>query len=377
MKHVIQSNVAKQTTNIPTLSDQNVFWILHSTAINPDTEAVAKYDELSKCSDGTLWIQSNTKEFGCLAQGLGPDSEMAEGTNTLFFIHPNQMPNGHKATYLRIVCANRPEKLQPRWVRHNNEGNNGHLCSWQGKLVLLPPMSCCLRLFLSVVVVITRWVSVLPMAGRWRHPNMAFPLPLGLLPRSASLLSTTCNSAVDYPEDANPSPFQSIDCPLSPFESDGLFDANELGELSDLVGDASGEDLLWELYEMIGLPDDSLFNPDKEESFQNGFGVDMVSHGRYFRPVVHTAKRQDAFLASNVWTGPSPVLHGLPYNYTHQRKGRRHHFAEVIISTSIVARELGHESPIQYVKARGWTLSKQHKLNYRQIDEILFRNAPG
>jgi hypothetical protein len=44
-----------------------VFWILHSTAINPDTEAIAEYDELSKWSDGTLWIQSNTEEFGRLA----------------------------------------------------------------------------------------------------------------------------------------------------------------------------------------------------------------------------------------------------------------------------------------------------------------------
>jgi hypothetical protein len=115
---VIQSNIAKQTTNIPTLSDQNVSWILHSTAINPDTEAVAEYDELSKCNDGTLWIQSNTKEFGRLAQGLGPDSELPKGTDTLFFIHLNQMPNGCKATYLRIVCADRPEKLQPRRVQH-------------------------------------------------------------------------------------------------------------------------------------------------------------------------------------------------------------------------------------------------------------------
>jgi hypothetical protein len=120
---VIQSNVAKQTTNIPTSSDQNVFWILHSTAINPDTEAVAEYDELSKCSDSTLWIQSNTEEFGRLAQGLGPDSEMPEGTNTLFFIHLNQMPNGRKATYLRIVCADCPEKLQPHRVRHTIGGD--------------------------------------------------------------------------------------------------------------------------------------------------------------------------------------------------------------------------------------------------------------
>jgi hypothetical protein len=192
-------------------------------------------------------------------------------------------------------------------------------------------------------------------------------------------------SAVDYSEDANPSPFPScppapnfalhpsvldvdleplsINRPCPPFESDGLFDGNELGELSDLLGDAPWEGLLLELDEMIGLPDDSFFNPDKEERFQNGFGVDMVSHGRYFHPVVHTARRQDAFLESNVWMGPSPALHGLPYSYAHQRKGRHHHFAEVIISTSIVARELGYESPIQYVKARGWTLSNQHKLN--------------
>jgi hypothetical protein len=206
-------------------------------------------------------------------------------------------------------------------------------------------------------------------------------------------------SAVDYSEDANPSPFPScppepnfalppsvldvdleplsINCPCSPFESDGVFDGDELGKLSDLLGDAPWEGLLLELDETIGLPDDSFFNLDKEERFQNGFGVDMVRHGRYFRPVVHTARRQDAFLESNVWTGPSPALHGLPYSYAHRRKGRHHHLAEVIISTSIVARELGYESPIQYVKAQGWTLSNQRKLNYRQIDEILFQNALG
>jgi hypothetical protein len=123
MKCVIQSKVAKQTTNIPASSDQKVFWILHSTAINLDTEAVTEYDELSKCSNSTLWIQSNTEEFGCLAQGLGPDSEMPEGTDTLFFIHPNQMTNGRKATYLCIVCADRPEKTQPRCVRHTIGGD--------------------------------------------------------------------------------------------------------------------------------------------------------------------------------------------------------------------------------------------------------------
>jgi hypothetical protein len=103
----------------------------------------------------------------------------------------------------------------------------------------------------------------------------------------------------------------------------------------------------------------------------------MVSQGRYFHPVVHTCRRNDAFHASNVWMGPTPAFHGLPYSYAHQRRGRRHHFAEVFISTSIVARELEDQAPMQYVEARGWTYSSKCKLNYRQINEIIFRKAPG
>jgi hypothetical protein len=109
------------TPIVPPLStpvNDNMFWVLHSTAINPDTHAVAECDELSKCSEGALWVQANTEEFGQLAQGLGPNSDMPTGTDTIFFIHPNQMPNGCKATYLQIVCADRPEKTQPRRVRH-------------------------------------------------------------------------------------------------------------------------------------------------------------------------------------------------------------------------------------------------------------------
>jgi hypothetical protein len=132
---------------------------------------------------------------------------------------------------------------------------------------------------------------------------------------------------------------------------------------------------------MIDLPDDSLINTfassDQVEQFQNGFGVDMVSQGRYFHPVVHTRRRHDAFHASNVWTGPMPAFHGLPYSYAHWRRGRRHHFAEVFISTSIVTCELGYQAPMHYVEARGWTFSSMCKLHYRQIKEIIFQKAPG
>lgn len=95
------------------LQDFNHHLALHGTAINPDTGLVAEYEELSRCSEGVQWIQSNTEEWGRLTQGLGADSEMPTGANTIYFIHPNDMPKGRTATYVRAVCTDRPEKTNP------------------------------------------------------------------------------------------------------------------------------------------------------------------------------------------------------------------------------------------------------------------------
>jgi hypothetical protein len=77
---------------------------------------------------------------------------------------------------------------------------------------------------------------------------------------------------------------------------------------------------------MIGVSYNSLVSAfasleDHDERFQNGSGFDIVSQGRYFRPVVHTARRNNAFNASNVWQGPVPTFHGLPYSYTKRGEG--------------------------------------------------------
>ena len=96
---------------------------LHSTAINPNTGNVAKYYELSQCSNGKYWTNSNAQEIGRLAQGLGPNSNMPTGTNTIFFIPKNQIPAGRKVTYLRIICADCPEKPEPRRVRWTASGD--------------------------------------------------------------------------------------------------------------------------------------------------------------------------------------------------------------------------------------------------------------
>jgi hypothetical protein len=94
---------------------------LHGNAFNPDTGQLAEYLELSKCSEGALWIESCKDEFGRLCQGHGPD--MPNGTNTMFFIPFSAVPKDKKATYLRIVAAHCPEKKTPRRIRFTVGGN--------------------------------------------------------------------------------------------------------------------------------------------------------------------------------------------------------------------------------------------------------------
>jgi hypothetical protein len=92
---------------------------LHGNVFNPDTGQLAEYIQLSKCSEGSFWIDSCKDEFNRLCQG----DENVRGTETMFFIPFSAIPKGKKATYLRIVAALRPEKSNPRRVRFTVGGN--------------------------------------------------------------------------------------------------------------------------------------------------------------------------------------------------------------------------------------------------------------
>ncbi len=100
---------ASATTQDPTLAPEYAF---HGNAFNPDTGKLAEYSKLSHSSDGTMWQASNAMEIYCLAQGHGKIT----GTNTMFFILVLAIPHNKKATYLRIVCAHRPEKEVPHCI---------------------------------------------------------------------------------------------------------------------------------------------------------------------------------------------------------------------------------------------------------------------
>ena len=82
-------------------------------AVNPDTGLEAEYIELTKSSDGNYWIRGMCHEIGRLFQGY----KDIKGTNTCRFIHRHEMPKDRKATYARVVVADRPRKSEPRRVR--------------------------------------------------------------------------------------------------------------------------------------------------------------------------------------------------------------------------------------------------------------------
>jgi hypothetical protein len=82
-------------------------------AVQLDTGLNAEYKALLRSSKGDLWEKACANEFGRLAHGNLP--HMLRGTNTMHCLHRSDMPDGHKATYLKNVSANKPNtKIKER-----------------------------------------------------------------------------------------------------------------------------------------------------------------------------------------------------------------------------------------------------------------------
>ena len=98
-------------------------WFEQANAVvHPTTGKHMQYRELLHHPDTAIqrdWQQSATNEFGRLAQGIGD----IKGTDTITFIPRNEVPDGHKCTYARVVCTHRPQKTEPNRTRVTVGGN--------------------------------------------------------------------------------------------------------------------------------------------------------------------------------------------------------------------------------------------------------------
>jgi hypothetical protein len=88
---------------------------LMNAVVDPITGANLEFPQLINGPDSEEWWKSSANEFGRLAQGVMP--HMPNGTNTMRFIKHTDMPADRKATYVRIVCDERPLKTETKRVR--------------------------------------------------------------------------------------------------------------------------------------------------------------------------------------------------------------------------------------------------------------------
>jgi hypothetical protein len=77
---------------------------------NPITGRPENIDTLLRGPDSPLWTTSLANEWARCAQGLSanrPAEQRVAGTDTIFFIHPRQVPAGRKVTYANFfaLCA--------------------------------------------------------------------------------------------------------------------------------------------------------------------------------------------------------------------------------------------------------------------------------
>eukprot|EP00978_Attheya_sp_CCMP212_P006249 scaffold14175_cov40-Attheya_sp.AAC.1 len=88
--------------------------LMLNAVVDPITGANLEFPQLIKGPDSEEWWKSSANEFGRLAQGVMP--HMPTGTNTFRFIKHTDMPNNRIATYVRIVCDERPVKSETKHV---------------------------------------------------------------------------------------------------------------------------------------------------------------------------------------------------------------------------------------------------------------------
>ena len=74
-----------------------------------------EYRHLCRGPDQLIWTKALANDLGRLAQGVG--TRMPTGSNTIFFISPDQIPPNKKVTYARLVASLRPNKTETHRVR--------------------------------------------------------------------------------------------------------------------------------------------------------------------------------------------------------------------------------------------------------------------
>ena len=94
---------------------------LINAILDEATGKLLEYRHLIKTDRKPTWLDSCSKKFARLGDGLSKDS--SPGTNTMEWIHRHQIPSHKKPTYIRICAKYRPQKADPYRVHCTLGGN--------------------------------------------------------------------------------------------------------------------------------------------------------------------------------------------------------------------------------------------------------------
>ena len=115
----VQALIEQELRRADSLPDLNTHKI--NAVLDSVTGKLLEYRDLLKTDSKERWYDGCSKEFARLCQGRKKDDTTS--TNTIFFKHPDELPPGKKATYLRICSNYRPQKADPYRVRFTVGGN--------------------------------------------------------------------------------------------------------------------------------------------------------------------------------------------------------------------------------------------------------------
>jgi len=136
----------------------------------------------------------------------------------------------------------------------------------------------------------------------------------------------------------------------------------ELGEsLGENFGDVAQGDLF------SGYSNDGLY-----KVWQNGFGDHYEQEGRRWSSNIETRPRHVKFLMT--WSGLGQAFRNLPVAMARCTSRPQHYWSIIYVSTKIQVEEFGFSSAPQFVKCRGWVLSRKHGkfvLEYQKVKEII------
>jgi hypothetical protein len=133
--------------------------------------------------------------------------------------------------------------------------------------------------------------------------------------------------------------------------------------------------MLDSIIETNGMSNDNLV-----KFFSDGLGLELTSNeGTLLKGVVEMDTSKAPFCNEGNWIGLTPALTILPFLWQMRKNSHFHHVADIYMSVSIVAEQLGFYNVLSYLEVHGWTFKAQGgmpTIQYHKLEQVITQPVP-